>query len=157
VFDQGLGDLGRWFESTHQHQIFRARPAFDDAMAASILVVDDDESIRELLRLHLSAAGYEVRLAKDAIEAGYSVLANPPDLLIVDVLMPYMDGFEFVEALKADKTLPDIPVIFVTSVEDGEARGREMGAVGYLTKPVRADRLLALVAQHVPGGVRPVG
>jgi len=126
-------------------------------MAASILVIDDDESIRELLRLHLSAAGYEVRLAKDAIEAGYSVLANPPDLLIVDVLMPYMDGFEFVEALKADKTLPDIPVIFVTSVEDGEARGREMGAVGYLTKPVRADRLLALVAQHVPGGVRPVG
>ncbi|MGA8048926.1 MAG: response regulator [Burkholderiales bacterium] len=126
-------------------------------MAASILVIDDDESIRELLRLHLSAAGYEVRLAKDAIEAGYSVLANPPDLLIVDVLMPYMDGFEFVEALKADKTLPDIPVIFVTSVEDGEARGREMGAVGYLTKPVRADRLLTLVAQHVPGGVRPVG
>jgi len=126
-------------------------------MAASILVIDDDESIRELLRLHLSAAGYEVRLAKDAIEAGYSLLANPPDLLIVDVLMPYMDGFEFVEALKADKTLPDIPVIFVTSVEDGEARGREMGAVGYLTKPVRADRLLALVAQHVPGGVRPVG
>lgn len=126
-------------------------------MAASILVIDDDESIRELLRLHLSAAGYEVRLAKDAIEAGYSVLANPPDLLIVDVLMPYMDGFEFVETLKADKTLPDIPVIFVTSVEDGEARGREMGAVGYLTKPVRADRLLALVAQHVPGGVQPIG
>ena len=126
-------------------------------MAASILVIDDDESIRELLRLHLSSAGYEVRLAQDAIEAGYAVLANPPDLIIVDILMPYMDGFEFVAALKADSALPYIPVIFLTSVEDGEHRGRELGAVGYLTKPVRADRLLALIAQHVPGGTQPIG
>jgi CheY-like chemotaxis protein len=123
-----------------------------DAMAASILVVDDDESIRELLRLHLSSAGYEVRVAEDAIEAGHMVLASPPDLIVMDVLMPYMDGFEFVAALKADNTLPYIPVIFVTQVEDGEYRGRELGAVGYLTKPVRADQLLALVAQHVPSG-----
>jgi CheY-like chemotaxis protein len=71
--------------------------------------------------------------------------------------MPNMDGFEFVAALKADKSLPPIPVIFLTSVEDGDQRGRELGAVGYVTKPVRADRLLALVAQHVPGGAIPIG
>ncbi len=126
-------------------------------MAASILVVDDDESLLELLRLHLTSAGYEVRLAQDAIEAGYSVLAGPPDLIICDILMPYMDGFEFVAALKADESLPYIPVIFLTSVEDAEHRGRELGAVGYMTKPVRADRLLALVAQHVPNGTLPIG
>jgi len=126
-------------------------------MAASILVVDDDESILDLLRLHLSSAGYEVRLARDAIEAGYSVVASPPDLIICDILMPYMDGFEFVSVLKADESLPYIPVIFLTSVEDGEHRGRELGAVGYMTKPVRADRLLALVAQHVPNGTLPIG
>jgi two-component system, chemotaxis family, chemotaxis protein CheY len=126
-------------------------------MAATILVVDDDESIRELLRLHLSAAGYEVNLAEDAIAAGYLVLRSPPDLIISDINMPHMDGFEFIEALKADATLPRIPVIFLTSADDGDQRGRALGAAGYITKPVRADRLLAMVAQHVPGGALPIG
>jgi len=126
-------------------------------MAASILVVDDDENIRELLRLHLSAAGYDVHVARDAISAGYMVLRNPPDLIISDVNMPHMDGFEFIAALKADKTLPYIPVIFLTSMEEADQRGKELGAVGYITKPVRADRLLSLVAKHVPGGTHPIG
>ncbi|MGH8737540.1 MAG: response regulator [Burkholderiales bacterium] len=126
-------------------------------MAACILVVDDDPDILGLLRLHLSSAGYEVRAAEDAIKAGYMVLADPPDLIITDVQMPNMDGFEFVAALKADTTLPYIPVIFLTSVEDGDGRGYELGAVGYLTKPVHADRLLSLVAQHVAGGAHPIG
>ena len=126
-------------------------------MAANILVVDDDPSIRELMRLHLSAAGYAVEVAEDAIVAGYVVLRSRPDLIICDVHMPYMDGFEFVAALRADKTVPGIPVIFLTSVDEGEPRGRDLGAVGYLTKPVRSDRLLALVAQHVAGGAHPIG
>ena len=126
-------------------------------MAASILIVDDDQSIRDLLRLHLSAAGYEVHVAEDAISAGYMVLRSPPDLIITDINMPHMDGFEFIAALKADNSLPKIPVIFLTSYDDGDQRGRELGAVGYITKPVRADRLLAMVAQHVPGGTLPIG
>ena len=126
-------------------------------MAAKILVVDDDESIRELLRLHLSGAGYEVIVAADAISAGYLVLRSRPDLIITDVAMPHMDGFEFVAALKGDRSIPDIPVVFLTSIEDGDHRGKELGAVGYITKPVRADRLLALVAQHVAGGAHPIG
>ncbi len=126
-------------------------------MAARILVVDDDDSMRELIRMHLASAGYEVRASPDAISAGYEVLRDPPDLIISDVNMPHMDGFEFIAALRSDKTLPDISVIFLTSVEEGEHRGKELGAVGYVTKPVRADRLLALVAQHVPGGVQPIG
>ena len=126
-------------------------------MAASILVIDDDESIRQLLKLHLSAAGYEVQVAEDAISAGYLVLRSRPDLIITDVNMPHMDGFEFIAALKSDKTIPDIPVIFLTSVEEGDHRGKALGAVGYITKPVRADRLLQLVAKHVPGGTLPIG
>ena len=124
---------------------------------ATILVVDDDESIRDLLRMHLSAAGYEVHVAEDAIAAGYLVLRSPPDLIISDVHMPHMDGFEFIAALKADTTLPKIPVIFLTSSEDDDHRGSQLGAVGYVTKPVRADRLLSLVAKHVPGGAHPIG
>jgi len=126
-------------------------------MAATILVVDDDESMRDLLRLHLTAAGYEVQVAEDAIVAGYMVLRGPPDLIISDVNMPHMDGFEFIAALKADKSLPSIPVIFLTSVEEGDQRGKALGAVGYVTKPVRADKLLSLVAQHVAGGRTPIG
>jgi two-component system chemotaxis response regulator CheY len=120
-------------------------------MAARILVVDDDPSLRDLLGLHLRSAGYEVQLAEDAIEAGYRVLERAPDLIVCDVNMPYMDGFEFVSALKADTTLPYIPVIFLTAREDGDLRGNELGAVAYVIKPVRVEALLRVVAQHLPG------
>jgi CheY-like chemotaxis protein len=126
-------------------------------MSATILVIEDDDGIRDLLRMHLSAAGYAVQVAPDAISAGYLVLRSPPDLIISDVNMPHMDGFEFVAALKADTTLPPIPVIFLTSYNEGDDRGKALGAVGYLTKPVRADKLLQLVAKHVPGGALPIG
>src|SRR5436190_17257485 len=126
-------------------------------MAASILVVDDDENIRELLRMHLSAAGYDVHVARDAISAGYMVLRSPPDLIISDVNMPHLDGFEFISALKADKTVPNIPVIFLTTEEEGENRGRGLGAVGYVKKPILVAKLLSVIAQHVPGGWSPIG
>ena len=121
-------------------------------MAANILVVDDNPNMRQLLELHLRSAGYEVQLAEDGIVAGYSVLRSPPDLIITDVNMPHMDGFEFIAALRADASLPRFPVIFLTTEEEGEFRGRQLGAVGYVAKPIRADRLLALVAANVPGG-----
>lgn len=126
-------------------------------MAPRILVVDDDPTIRDLSRMHLGNAGYDVEVAQDALVAGRSVLRSPPDLIIVDVNMPHMDGFEFVAALRADNTLPQIPVIFLTSEEEGEYRGKGLGAVGYITKPVRVDRLLQLVAKCVPGGTHPIG
>ena len=123
----------------------------------SILVIDDDESIRQLLQLHLSAAGYEVQVAADAISAGYMVLRSPPNLIITDVNMPHMDGFEFIAALKEEAEFRSIPVIFLTSATEAEYRGKELGAVAYLAKPVRADKLLALVAEHVEGGRVPIG
>src|SRR5436853_5148436 len=121
-------------------------------MAATILVVDDDPNMRELLQMHLTSAGYTVHVAKDAIEAGYLVLRSPPDLIISDVNMPHLDGFEFISALKADKTVPNVPVIFLTTEEEGEDRGRGLGAVGYVKKPILIAKLLSVVAQHVPGG-----
>lgn len=119
-------------------------------MARAVLVVDDDPTIRELLRIHLSAAGYEVRLARDGVEAGYMVLQSPPGLIVTDVNMPRMDGFEFIAAMRSDKTLPEIPVVFLTSEEEGEHCGKSIGAAGYVTKPIRADRLLAILETHLP-------
>jgi CheY-like chemotaxis protein len=126
------------------------------ARPARILVLDDDESMRELVRLHLSNAGYDVQLAEDAIVAGHLVLRDRPDLIVADVDMPYMDGFQFVEALRSDPAVAAIPVIFLTVMAGGESRGRQVGAVGYLNKPVVVDRLLAMVAEHVPGGHPPI-
>lgn len=110
-----------------------------------ILVIDDDQSIRELVNFHLKNAGYDVRLAEDAIEAGKIVLESPPALILIDVNMPYMNGYEFAGALKADPATRDIPVVFVTVDEEVAIRSQELGAVAYLRKPVRADRLLDVV------------
>lgn len=126
-------------------------------MAPKILVVDDDPNMRELLGIHLRNAGYDVHTAADGLAGGYDVLRRRPDLIISDVNMPHLDGFEFIAALRADGALQAIPVIFLTSEEEGEYRGKQLGAVGYVPKPVRADRLLSLIAAHVSGGVHPIG
>ncbi len=110
-----------------------------------VLVVDDDECMRELLNLHLWQAGYDVCLAEDAIEAGHLLLKAVPDVMIVDINMPYMNGFEFVTAVRADRTIPFIPVIFLTAHKDAGTRAREFGAL-FLLKPVHAERLLDTVA-----------
>jgi DNA-binding response OmpR family regulator len=115
-----------------------------------ILVVEDEESMRELLRLHLSWAGYTVEVAEDAIAAGYSVLRAAPDLIVCDVAMPHMNGFELVTALRADAGVPKkLPVIFLTSEDDAEGRARELGAQ-FLEKPIRLEELLAAVSRHLP-------
>ena len=118
-------------------------------MNATILVMDDDLYMRELLSLHLCSAGYEVLVAEDAIVAGHFLLERRIDLLVADIEMPYMDGLDLVEAIRNDPLVSSIPVIFVTSHGEHEGRAREFGAVAFLTKPVRADEFLATVAQHL--------
>ena len=124
-------------------------------MPANILIVDDDELVRRLLTLHLTNAGYAVSAAEDAIRAGYISLQIAPDLIITDVKMPHMSGFDFIAALQSDPRLASTPVIFLTSDEDGDARARELGAAGYVNKPVRADVLLALVDRALKKEDRP--
>jgi CheY-like chemotaxis protein len=116
-----------------------------------ILVVDDDESFRDLIRVHLGNAGYEAMMAEDAVAAGHLIVQERPALVLIDVRMPYMDGYEFATALKADPQTRDIPIMFVTIDENVAERSRELGAVAYLRKPVRADKLLEVVQLYVPG------
>lgn len=113
---------------------------------AKILIVDDDAITRELLGLHLSNHGYQVLLAEDAIVGGQLLLSEHPDLAIIDVEMPYMNGYEFVEALKSDPATRDTPIIFLTSDEDVREESSRLGAVAYLQKPVSADRLMEVVS-----------
>ena len=114
-----------------------------------ILVVDDDPNMRELLRLHLGNAGHRIRCAEDGVVAGYAVLHERPDLIISDVSMPHLDGFQFVAALRADPDFRDIPVIFLSTLVEGDQRGKELGALAFIPKPVRADWLLRFIASNV--------
>ena len=106
--------------------------------------------MRELVVLHLRSTGYVVAEAEDAIAAGHAVLKAPPDLIVCDIGMPYMDGLEFVAALRADRAVGRIPVIFLTALDDGFERARELGSTEYLLKPLRVDVLLAAIAKHLP-------
>jgi DNA-binding response OmpR family regulator len=114
----------------------------------SVLVVDDEPSIRELLKLHLANAGYDVRLAEDAIVAERSLREAPPDLVVVDVAMPYRDGLEFVASLSGDAELRRLPVIFITGYEGLASGARVLGA-GCLQKPFEVDALLDLVGRNL--------
>jgi DNA-binding response OmpR family regulator len=104
---------------------------------ARILVVDDEESIRSLIRRKLQAEGYEVLTAQDGEEALHMALEWLPDLAILDVIMPRIDGLELCRRMREDSQLTSLPVVFLTSREsiDDRIRGFEAGADDYLPKP----------------------
>jgi CheY-like chemotaxis protein len=114
-------------------------------------VVDDEPATRELLRLHLANRGYHVLAAEDAVVAGHLVVTEKPDLVIVDVRMPYMDGYEFVAALKSDPDTREIPVVFLTTDHKVASEADRLGAAAYLLKPIVAERLLEVVSLFVDG------
>ena len=113
---------------------------------ASILVIDNDTSTLGLLKRQLENAGYGVLLAEDGIVGGHLALNASPDLILVDADMPYLNGYELVEALKADPVTRHIPVVFLTADKQVEERARRLNAEAYLRKPLNTDRLLDVVA-----------
>jgi DNA-binding response OmpR family regulator len=123
---------------------------------ANILVIDDDPCLRELLHLHLAGAGYRVRLAADGIQGGYAILESAPDLLIVDIHMPYLDGLQLMASVVADATLPVFPFIFLSADETRMDLGISLGASAYLRKPIVKDRLLDAVARALERTHRPI-
>src|SRR6266850_3865480 len=111
-----------------------------------ILIVDDIETNRDILVTRLATHGYELTQAADGEEALMAAKAQLPDLILLDVMMPKLDGFEVCRRLKGDATLPFMPIILVTAKADSKdiVTGLEAGADEYLTKPI--DQL-ALVAR----------
>jgi CheY-like chemotaxis protein len=102
---------------------------------ARVLVVDDDDSIRSLLQQELGDAGYLIEEASNGKEALAKVRANRPDLIILDIMMPEMNGFDVAAVLKNDPQTMDIPIIVLSIVQD-KARGFRIGVDRYLTKPI---------------------
>jgi len=119
--------------------------------AGTVLVIDDDPAARNIARRLLTREGFGVIEAADG-EAGLQLAReHHPDLITLDVLMPGMDGWAVLTALKADPALAEIPVILQSIIEDRNM-GFALGASEYLTKPIDRKRLLALVRRHVATG-----
>ncbi len=114
---------------------------------ACILVVDDEAANRQLLEIHLKAAGFQAQCAASGAEALRLVAEGAPDLVLLDLMMPGMDGYEVTARLKEDPATRTVPIILVTALGDREARlrGLQVGAEEFLTKPVDRAELLVRV------------
>lgn len=119
-----------------------------------ILAVDDEPSIVRLIQVSLTREGHDVITASDGREALAKAEAERPDLILMDVMMPYVDGFEAIRLLKEKAETRDIPVILLTAKRhDADMiRGIESGAASYLTKPFSPNALVALVSEILGNG-----
>ncbi|MGQ0593231.1 MAG: sigma 54-interacting transcriptional regulator [Gammaproteobacteria bacterium] len=116
-----------------------------------LMVVDDDDVNRDLLSRRLGQQGYRVSVAEDGHRALELIQTQPVDLVLLDVLMPEMDGFTTCERLKADPGTQNIPVIFMTALADtvDKVKGLQLGAVDYITKPFQQEEVLARITTHL--------
>jgi two-component system alkaline phosphatase synthesis response regulator PhoP len=116
-----------------------------------ILAVDDSPTILEMLKAILVGSGYEVITAADGSEALDVARSEQPDLILLDVMLPKLDGYRVCRLLKFDQRYREIPIIMLTAKteEQAMATGIRTGADQYLTKPVEPDRLLVAVADEL--------
>jgi DNA-binding response OmpR family regulator len=123
-------------------------------MPKKILAVDDDENILNLEKAILCQEGFEVLTATEPKEALRLLGQDPVDLVLLDVVMPEMDGFELCRQIKQDPRFKDLPVVFLTARGGGEAlaEGFESGGVMYIRKPFTAAKLLAVVGTMLETG-----
>ncbi|MDO8963816.1 MAG: ATPase, T2SS/T4P/T4SS family [Coriobacteriia bacterium] len=126
------------------------------ALPAHILSIDDDPDIRDLIELTVAGAGYGVESAPDGAAGLARARANPPALILLDVMMPHMDGYEVCRQLQADCELSAIPVVFLTALgeEHDKAKAFALGAVDYMTKPFRPAELIDVIRMHLLTAVR---
>jgi twitching motility two-component system response regulator PilG len=123
-------------------------------MAKRILVVDDDENILNLERTILEQKGFDVTGASGGAEALRLLAEKTFDLVLLDVMMPEVDGFTVCRKIKEDARTKDLPVIFLTAKGGGDAlaEGFESGAVMYINKPFTANKLLTIVHTMLESG-----
>jgi DNA-binding response OmpR family regulator len=120
-------------------------------MGRRVAVVDDDRELRSMLGLRLAQAGYEVKEAPNGLRLVSTLHVDRPDIILLDVMMSWIDGFELCRAIKSNAEFATIPVIFMsgrTASADVE-RGMACGAVDYFPKPLDIERLIARVGELV--------
>ena len=122
-----------------------------DYQSYNILIVDDTPVNLEVIIDFLESYGFGIRMARSGESALKRVEYDRPDIILLDVLMPGMDGFETCRRLKAEPATEDIPIIFMTSLTGTEdkVKGFEVGAVDYVTKPLHQEEVLARIKTHL--------
>ena len=122
-------------------------------MAKCILVVDDSETVRQVLQLTLSKAGFEVVEAEDGVDALNKLTAQPVDMIVTDLNMPNMDGLELIKKVRGTGDYRFTPIVMLTteSSEDKKKAGREAGASGWIVKPFKPEQLLKVVKMVLGG------
>jgi len=120
-------------------------------MAKKILVVDDEPRLLKVITIRLKASGYEVITAQDGAEALEKAKSLNPDLIILDVLMPKVDGYEACRLLKFDEKYKSIPVIMLTAKAQDidKAMGKKVGADDYIAKPFETQDLVDKIKKHL--------
>ena len=120
-------------------------------MSKRILVVEDQEDNRQILRDLLGSAGFEMLEAEDGEAAVAAAAAHRPDLILMDIQLPILDGYEATRRIKADPALKHIPIIVVTSyaLSGDEDKARAAGCDDYVSKPYSPRQLLAKIKQHL--------
>ena len=126
----------------------------DDSSPAEdpkVLLVDDTAANLQVLRQTLDGCGYRLLIARDGQTALSIAEKTLPDLILLDIMMPEVDGYEVCRRLKSGESTRHIPVIFLTALADAEdeARGLALGAVDYITKPINPDMVRARVGNHL--------
>ena len=123
-------------------------------MSKRILIIEDQEDNRAILRDLLSQAGYELIEAGDGEEGVKLAQQERPDLILMDIQLPVIDGYEATRRIRSVADLKAIPIIAVTSyaLSGDEAKARAAGCDGYVTKPFSPRALLAKVREYMPGG-----
>ena len=121
-------------------------------MSKRILVVEDQEDNRQIIRDMLSATDYEITEAENGEEAIAAVAKQKPDLILMDIQMPILDGYEATRRIKADPALRANPIIAITSyaLSGDEQKAREAGCDDYVPKPYSPRQLLAKIRQYLP-------
>jgi two-component system cell cycle response regulator DivK len=121
-------------------------------MSGLILVVEDQEDNRQIIRDLLAASDYQIAEAENGEEALAAVAKARPDLILMDIQLPIMDGYEATRRIKADPALKSIPIIAVTSyaLSGDEQKARDAGCDDFVPKPYSPRQLLAIIRQYLP-------
>jgi CheY-like chemotaxis protein len=121
-------------------------PAASQERRGTVLVIDDDATARELIATYLAGEGFTVETAASGVEGLKKVRELRPAAVTLDIMMPEIDGWTVLAAMKGDPALAGIPIVIVTIVDE-QRRGIALGAAGYLTKPIDRERLIEIVSR----------
>lgn len=151
ILSDFMTDLGCFFDENQQHETPPTPEGSDQRRTVKILVVEDSATTRNVITRMLTSEGYEVVEAKDGIEAISKFPEAEPDLILLDIIMPGIDGYETLAILKKNHDLREIPVIMLTAKDSlvAKLKGKMSGSTEYLTKPFNAIELIGKIKKHL--------